>query len=237
MTSSKLLAVTYDADDPGRAARFWAGLLGREVIGDAFLPGDDTQVGLRFVASDPQQVVAKQQRNNYLHLHVTSDSEDDQQRKVARALGLGGTHLDVGQLPEEGHIVLADSDGNAFCVIEAGNKFLAGCGLLGEVACDGGRAVGVFWSEALGWPLVWDQDDETAIQSPYGGTKIAWGGAPDAPKTTRNRERFELAVWGGTLEAEVGRLTALGATVVETTGTGTVTLADPGGNEFTVTTP
>ena len=230
MTSSKLLAVTYDADEPGRAARFWAGLLGREVTGDGFLPGDDTQVGLRFVASD-----TKQQENDYLHLHVTSDSEDDQQQKVAKALGLGGTHLDVGQLPEEGHIVLADPDGNAFCVIEPGNKFLAGCGLLGEVACDGGRAVGAFWSEALGWPLVWDQDDETAIQSPHGGTKIAWGGAPDAPKTTRNRQRFELAVSGGPQQAEIDRLTALGATILETAGTGTVTLADPGGNEFTVT--
>jgi catechol 2,3-dioxygenase-like lactoylglutathione lyase family enzyme len=230
VTSSKLLAVTYDADEPGRAAQFWAGLLGREMAGDAFLPGDDTQVGLRFVASD-----TKPQENNYLHLHVTSDSEDDQRQKVAQALGLGGTHLDVGQLPEEGHIVLADPDGNAFCVIEAGNKFLAGCGLLGEVACDGGRAVGVFWSEALGWPLVWDQDDETAIQSPSGGTKIAWGGAPDAPKTTRNRQRFELVVSGGPQQAEIDRLTALGATIVETAGDGTVTLTDPGGNEFTVT--
>ncbi|MET0492710.1 MAG: VOC family protein [Actinoplanes sp.] len=230
MTSSQLLAVTYAADEPGRAARFWAGLLGREVAGDAFLPGDATQVGLRFVASD-----TKQQENDYLHLHVTSDSEDDQQQKVAKALGLGGTHLDVGQLPEEGHIVLADPDGNAFCVIGPGSKFLAGCGLLGEVACDGGRAVGVFWSKALDWPLVWDQDDETAIQSPHGGTKIAWGGAPDAPKTTRNRQLFALAVTGGTPQTEIDRLTALGATILETAEAGTVTLADPGGNEFTVT--
>ena len=79
--------------------------------------------------------------------------------------------------------MLADPEGNALCVIEPGNNYLAGTGHLGEVACDGRREVGVFWAEALGWPLVWDQDDETAIQSPAGGTKVAWGGARDEPKT------------------------------------------------------
>ena len=62
-------------------------------------------------------------------------------------------------------MVLADPEGNELCVIEPGNSFLAGCGFVGELACDGSREVGHFWSEALGWPLVWDQDQETAIQS------------------------------------------------------------------------
>ncbi len=35
---------------------------------------------------------------------------------MATALGLGAGHLDVGQRPEEGHVVLADPDGNEFCV-------------------------------------------------------------------------------------------------------------------------
>jgi hypothetical protein len=73
---------------------------------------------------------------------------------VARALELGGRHVDVGQRPEEGHVVLADPDGNEFCVIEAGNTFLAGTGFIGALACDGTREVGLFWSEALRWPLV-----------------------------------------------------------------------------------
>ena len=45
------------------------------------------------------------------------------------------------------------------------------------------REVGLFWSEALGWPLVWDQNEQTAIQSPHGGTKVAWGGPPLRPCT------------------------------------------------------
>jgi hypothetical protein len=41
-----------------------------------------------------------------------------------------------------------------------------------QTHCDGTRAVGCFWSSALGWPLVWERDQETAIQSPRGGTKV-----------------------------------------------------------------
>ncbi len=57
---------------------------------------------------------------NRVHLHLTSASHGDQHRTVATALRLGASHLDVGQLPEEEHVVLADPEGNEFCVIEAG---------------------------------------------------------------------------------------------------------------------
>jgi catechol 2,3-dioxygenase-like lactoylglutathione lyase family enzyme len=228
----RLLSVTLDANEPARVAQFWAALLGREVVEDtasAFLPGHDTQLGLQFVPS-----LAEKEGTNRMHLHLTSASPDDQQQTVATALGLGARHLDVGQRPEEGHIVLADPDGNEFCVIEPGNSFLTGCGLLGEIACDGTREVGLFWSEALGWPLVWDQDRETAIQSPHGGTKVAWGGPPVAPHAQRNRQRFNLALAGGDPEAEVDRLVFLGATRLEGGEDGISALADPDGNEFCV---
>ncbi|MGY0007075.1 VOC family protein [Micromonospora sp. I033] len=228
----RTLTVTFDAHDPARLAQFWAGMLGREVVEDAdgaFLPGSDTQLSVRFTPSRAETAGP----NRRMHLHLTSASDADQQHRVATALELGGSHLDVGQRPEEGHIVLADPEGNAFCVIEPGNNFLAGCGLLAEVACDGTREVGLFWSEALGWPLVWDQDQETAIQSPHGGTKVAWGGPPVAPKEVRNRQRFDLDPADGDHQAEVDRLIALGATRLENEDCAVV-LADPGGNEFRV---
>jgi catechol 2,3-dioxygenase-like lactoylglutathione lyase family enzyme len=230
---SRLLAVTFDAHDASRLAAFWAGVLGREAVDDprgALLPGSDTQLGLRFVPSPAEKVGP-----NRMHLHLTSTSPADQQHTVAAALELGASHLDVGQLPEEGHVVLADPEGNEFCVIEAGNSFLAGCGFLGELACDGTRDVARFWSEALGWPLVWDQDQETAVQSPHRGTKVAWGGPPVAPKTGRNRQRFELALVDGDLGAEADRLAALGATRLGSAENGAVELADPDGNEFCLT--
>lgn len=220
--------MTFDAHDPALLARFWGGLLGREAEG-GFLPGDETQVSLRFVPS-----ATENSGLNRVHLHLTSESVEDQAARVEQALRLGGSHLDVGQLPEERHVVLADPEGNEFCVIPPGNSFLAGCGLLGELACDGTRDVGVFWSAAMEWPLVWDDNEETAIQSPHGGTKVAWGGPPVTPKNGRNRQRFDITPAGGDQPAEVDRLISLGATRVEVEADGTVMLADPDGNEFRV---
>lgn len=104
----RLVAVTFDARDPARQAAFWSGLLGREVVDEphgALLPGSETQVGLRFSASTTEKSGL-----NRLHLHLTSAAPPDQLRTVEAALGLGARHLDVGQLPDEDHIVLADPD-------------------------------------------------------------------------------------------------------------------------------
>ena len=184
----RLVALQLDAPDPAVPAAFWAGLLGRAAVvepGGTLVPGEGTQLGLRFVPSTEPKVA-----QNPVHLHLTSTSPGDQEATVARALELGGTHVDVGQLPEESHVVLADPGGNELCVIEPGNAFLEGTGFLGEVTCRGTRAVGLFWSEALGWPLVWDRDEETAVQSPDGGTKVSWGGEPVDPDAPPQRQRL-----------------------------------------------
>jgi hypothetical protein len=93
----------------------------------------------------------------------------------------------------------------------------------------------------LDWPLVWDQDQETAIRSPHGGPKITWGGPPFAAKAGRNRLRFDLAVVGDRqagsgLNTELDRLVSLGAarTGAAPGPLGEVEMTDPDGNEFTV---
>ena len=228
----RLDALVVDAADPAALAVFWAGVLGWDIAGDgvSLLPTDDTGFGLRFVAAGEPKVV-----QNRMHPDLTSSSLEAQRATVERALALGGRHVDVGQRGDEGHVVLGDPEGNEFCVIEPGNRFLAGCGFLGALACDGSQAVGYFWSEALGWPLVWDQDEETAIRSPHGGPKITWGGPPVRQKAPKNRLHWDLAP-DGDQQAEVDRLLALGATRVDV-GQGEVpwvVLADPDGNEFCV---
>ncbi|WP_422772385.1 VOC family protein [Plantactinospora sp. WMMC1484] len=231
--TSHLFAVCLVARQPLRLARFWSGLLGREQSDGATLqPDDDTGFRIRFVPTDEPKV-----GQNRAHFELTSASLEDQQRTVSRALELGARNIDVGQRPEEGHVVLADPEGNEFCVIEPGNSFLAGCGFVGALSCDGTREVGYFWSRALEWPLVWDQEQETAIQSPKGGPKIAWGGPPLMPKTDGDRVLFDLApTAGGDQQAEVERLVSLGATRIDTGRgeSGSVALADPDGNEFWV---
>jgi catechol 2,3-dioxygenase-like lactoylglutathione lyase family enzyme len=225
----RLVAVAFDTDHPERVAAFWASILGREVVretGGVLVPGDDTQVGLRFVAAGTGT-----SGRNRLHLHLTSSTREEQQDTVESALGLGGRHIDVGQRPEEGHVVLADPGGNEFCVIEPGEGWLADCGFLGEVTCDGTPTVGRFWRDALGWPLVWDRGQQTAIQSPMGGTKISWDVWPGPPRYGSRRQRFDLAT--SDLAADVARLVALGATELGERD-GCVFLADPDRGEFSL---
>ena len=81
---------------------------------------------------------------------------------------------------------------------------------------------------------MWDENQETAVQSPLGGTKIAWGGSPVAPKIVRNTQRFLLAATDTDLHTEVDRLVSLGATLMSTDEDGSAELADPDGNEFCV---
>jgi catechol 2,3-dioxygenase-like lactoylglutathione lyase family enzyme len=238
--TSQLVALCFDANDPPGLARFWAGVLGWEMTDDphdgiALLPSDDT--GFRIRCLPTQE---KKTGPNQMHFDLTSTSPEDQQETVARSLALGARHIDVGQRPEEGHVVLADPEGNEFCVIGPGNNFLAECGFVGALACDGSQEVGYFWSEALGWPLVWDQDQETAIRSPLGGPKITWGGPPVAAKTGKNRLHFDLAPpMHGDQQAEVDRLVSLGATRIDIGqgGVSHVVMADPDGNEFCVLPP
>jgi hypothetical protein len=238
--SSQLIALTWDANDPSGLAGFWSGVLGREMIDDpedgpTLLPNDDTEFRISFASTQEQRWGP-----NQMHFDLTSTSLDDQQQIVARALELGGRHIDIGQLPEEGHVVLADPEDNEFCVIPPGNNFLADTGVIGALSSDGTQAVGYFWSEALGWPLVWDQDEETAIQSASGGSKVSWGGPPVAPKNGKNRLHLDIAPPAdGDQQAEVDRLISLGAKRIDI-GQGEVSwvvMADPDGNEFCVLTP
>ncbi len=235
--AADLVALTVDANDPPGLARFWAGVLGWEPADDvhgglALAPNDDTGFRLRFVPTQVQKTGP-----NQLHFDLTSTSLEDQQETVARALELGARHIDVGQRLEEGHVVLADPEGNEFCVIEPGNNFLADCGFIGALSCDGSQDVGYFWSEALGWPLVWDQDQETAIRSPGGGPKITWGGPPLMPKTGKDRLHLDIApAVRGQQQAEVDRLISLGATRIDIDQgeVSWVVMADPDGHEFCV---
>ncbi len=242
--TAHLVSLCVEAHDPSGLSRFWAGVLGWEPADDpeggvTLLPSDDTGFRLRFLPSQETKT-----GQNRMHFDLTSTSADDQQQTVATAIGLGARHIDVGQRPDEGQIVLADPEGNEFCVLEPGNQFLADCGFVGALSCDGSQQVGYFWSAALDWPLVWDQDQETAIRAPYGGPKITWGGPPLTPKNGKNRLHFELAPpVDGDQGTEVDRLVALGATrldVIRAEGTHEVSraaMADPDGNEFFVLSP
>lgn len=79
---------------------------------------------------------------------------------------------------------------------------------------------------------MWDQDEETAIQPPDGGPKIAWGGPPVRTPQVRGALHLDLAPPpGANLEAEIERMVALGATQISSAEDHWSLIVDPDGNE------
>ena len=137
--------------------------------------------------------------------------------------------------------MLADPEGNEFCVIEPGNNFLADCGFIGALAERrfAGRSG---TSGARRWAGRWSgtrtrrprSAHRTAVRRSRGAVR------PCAPKTGKNRLHFDLAPPAdGDQQAEVDRLVSLGATRIDIGQgeVGWVVLADPDGNEFCVLPP
>jgi hypothetical protein len=95
-------------------ARFWADVLGYQILyadgGEVVIGADEhTYPGLVFVPV-PESKAGK----NRLHLDL---APDDQEAEVARVLALGARRIDVGQGDEVSWTVLADPEGNEFCVL------------------------------------------------------------------------------------------------------------------------
>jgi hypothetical protein len=232
----ELLALAIDSSSPRELALFWARAL-RWGMGESssddveLLPTDATGFRLLFRRGAQGKV-----GQNPIHFDLTSTSADDQRSSVADLIANGARPVDIGQVGDEGHVVLADPEGNELCVIEPDNRFLADCPRLGAVNCDGTKELGHFFSALLGWPLVWDQDEETAIRSSSGdGPKITWSGPPLMAKSRRERIHFHLTPAAGTsIDAAMAELHDLGATRLPGGGhrcPGAIALADVDGNE------
>jgi hypothetical protein len=108
--------LVIDAHDPLALGRWWAELLGwmYEVDEDddvVVSPPDGTP------ASDLlfQQVPEAKEVKNRLHIDLRPD---DQAAEVARAEAMGARRVDIGQ-GDETWVVLADPEGNEFCILRA----------------------------------------------------------------------------------------------------------------------
>ncbi|WNI14435.1 VOC family protein [Actinacidiphila sp. ITFR-21] len=108
--------VVVDAADPVALGRWWADALGWAVVSDdadeyEIRPAPDRLPGLVFVRVDDPRTV-----KNRLHLDFRPDDRD---AEVARFLALGARRADVGQGDSQTWVVLADPEGNEFCVLGA----------------------------------------------------------------------------------------------------------------------
>jgi catechol 2,3-dioxygenase-like lactoylglutathione lyase family enzyme len=108
--------VVVDASDPARLARWWAGVLGYTVV---YEDREETDIAPA-PGAFPQLVFvpvpeAKKVKNR-LHLDL---NPDDQTAEVERLVDMGARRVDVGQPDPVPWVVLADPEGNEFCVLTA----------------------------------------------------------------------------------------------------------------------
>ncbi len=102
------------------------------------------------------------------------------------------------------------------------------------VDCADPIEIASFWAAALGSNVDEDSTPEKAfVEAPGWGGPNLWFVRVPEPKTAKNRWHFDLRAPAGGAQAEVDRLTALGATVVRP-GETLIVMQDPGGNEFCV---
>jgi predicted enzyme related to lactoylglutathione lyase len=242
---TRLVHLVIDAADPARVARFWAAALGWEVAVEepnevvvwpsGFSYPDPVALPLVFVPV-PEAKTGK----NRVHLDLASQSAEHQAAEVSRLLGLGAAPADIGQ-GDVPWVVLADPEGNEFCVLDPRPVYL-GIGPVAAVVadCRDPAAVAGFWELATGWAPARSIEGGVSLRSPTGvGPFLELLPSADV-KTGKNRVHLDVAPdKGEDLAAAVQALREAGAVPADV-GQGEVSwvvLADPEGGEFCVLTP
>ncbi|MGW0965042.1 VOC family protein [Streptomyces sp. NPDC002516] len=108
--------IVIDAHDLPSLARFWAEVLRWRILSErereiVIGPDETAPVGICFMPATDRKAV-----KNRLHLDLTSAAED-RDAEIERVLALGARRAEVGQSGEESWTVLADPEGNEFCVV------------------------------------------------------------------------------------------------------------------------
>jgi hypothetical protein len=238
----RLVQVNVKAGDEVALGRFWADALGWGVSSEgpgvtnvepAGLPWPHPGVLYLDVVRVPDPATVRYR----VHLELATTSPAHHAELVARLRDLGATTAAAGPSGAPG-TVLADPEGNVFCVLEP-REIDGGTGPVAAVVvtCVDPRAMARFWAEAVAWTLHEVTDDRALLRSAEGaGPYLDFRREPHVDDQ-RNRVHLDLLPHPGDDQAaEVARLEALGATRVDV-GQGDVAwrvLADPEGHEFCV---
>ncbi|HEX2319754.1 MAG TPA: VOC family protein [Streptosporangiaceae bacterium] len=112
----RLHHIVIDTHDLPRLARFWTQALGWPVLSErereiVIGPDVNAPVGICFMPVTDAKTV-----KNRVHVDLTTSAADRDQ-EIERLVGLGARRVDVGQTGEESWTVLADPEGNEFCVV------------------------------------------------------------------------------------------------------------------------
>lgn len=107
--------ICIDADDMHALADWWA-----EVLGWPAEDSDDGDVVLRAPeGAGPDWLILEVPEGKTIKNRIHFDfTPDDQQAEVDRVVALGARHVDIGQ-GDQSWVVLADPEGNEFCILSA----------------------------------------------------------------------------------------------------------------------
>jgi hypothetical protein len=121
---SRFAQWTLDVVDVGRQAAFWSAALGYRIErgedGDVHLCPPDGGLTVWL-----QPTTEPKTGKNRDHPDLAVD-DGDVEAEVRRLLDLGATRADVGQKGDEGFTVLADPEGNEFCLLHRRRPASAG---------------------------------------------------------------------------------------------------------------
>ena len=243
--ATRLVQLVIDAAEPGRLARFWAAALGWEIAAEepdevdvwphGFSYPGPAALPLVFVPV-PEPKTGK----NRVHLDLATESAAHQVAEVERLLALGAVPADIGQ-GEVPWQVLADPEGNEFCVLDP-RPVYRGIGPVAAVVadCADPLAVADFWQLATGWAPANSTDGGVSFRSPQGvGPHLELLPSADL-KVVKNRVHLDVAPYQGEDHAAaVKALLEAGASPADV-GQGDVSwavLADPESSEFCVLSP
>src|ERR1700740_2244832 len=117
----RISELVIDAADPERLAAFWSNVLGYVELGRE----DDGSIeigppGAGFGGAQPTLVLSRNSdpRTGKLRVPVALRATDrDQAAGLERLLALGARPADIGQTGTESWHVLADPEGNEFCLL------------------------------------------------------------------------------------------------------------------------
>jgi catechol 2,3-dioxygenase-like lactoylglutathione lyase family enzyme len=109
--------IVLNAKDARRASQFWS-----QALGYAYRDGGDNQDTTPVLLPNPTAaaVAVALDEDDRTHLDLHTDSAREQQAEVERLISLGASRVDWAYPDGASFVVLADPEGNLFCVVNTG---------------------------------------------------------------------------------------------------------------------
>ena len=241
----RLVQVNFKARDDSALGRFWADALhwraSSEGPGVTNVEPQDLELPHPAALGIDVVTVADPESARYrIHLDLATTSAAHEAQLVEHLLGLGASLADIGQ-GDVPWTVMADPEGNLFCVLEPRAVYFDTGPIAAVVVhCADPRALAAFWAEVTEFAVHEVTDDYATLRSIHGvGPYLEFIRTRD-PKLERGRIHLDVRPYPGDDQAaEVARARASGAAPADI-GQGAVpwvVLTDPEGNEFCVLTP